>query len=117
MSELFVSVYGDAAALDKERLTRELSDIFGATAEPTDDNLGAIDGVLSFIVDLAKTNLDEVARQIVGTVRRFVGMRIEIDVNGVKLMVDGAASPDQIMPLLQMALAGSRLPPAAPAPG
>ena len=73
MSELFVSVYGDAAALDKERLTRDLSDTFGAPAEPTDDSLGPVDGVLSFIVDLAKTNLGEVARQIVGTVRRFVG--------------------------------------------
>ena len=44
-------------------------------------------------MSLVKVNVDEVARQVIGLVRRFAGMRIEIDVNGTKLLVDGATSP------------------------
>jgi hypothetical protein len=103
--------------LDKSQLTRDFSEIFGATAEAVDDNLGGPGAVLSFLVGLVKANLDEVARQIIGMVRRVAGMRIEIDVNGVKVLVDGAASPEQIVPLLQMALAGRAASTAAPQPG
>ena len=102
MAEMLVSVFGITAA-DRPTLSRELSDIFGAPAD-ADATLSGFGEAVGFVVKLAKTNVAEVAKQIVAMVRNAVGMRIELDVNGVKLMVDGATSIEQLMPLLQLAL-------------
>jgi hypothetical protein len=99
MEEILVSVFG-ATTADAPALERELSEIFGAPAE-SDMTLSGLPTAAAFLVTLAKTNLQEIAKQLVALVRRAVGMRIELDVSGIKLMVDGLTSPEQIVPLLQ----------------
>jgi hypothetical protein len=108
MAEMFVAVYGVQPA-EQDRLERELSGIFGAPAE-TEATLGGVGDAVSFIVELASTNLKEAAQQLVALVRRSVGMRIEISVKGVSITVDGATSPEQVMPLLQLALGAGMQP-------
>jgi hypothetical protein len=102
MAEILLYIFG-AATADRAGLEREVSEIFGSPAE-ADVTLSSLGAAISLIVELAKTNLTQVAEQLIGLVRRTVGMKIELDVNGVKLMVDGAKSPEQLIPLLQLAL-------------
>ena len=93
MAEIQLDVYG-ATSADESDLERELSDIFGAPAETDATEV------------VTKVVLAEVAKRLVALVCRpeRKPIRIEIDVKGVKLMVDGATSPEQVIPLLQLAL-------------